>query len=119
MLGSGAEVRLLVILSFELDPYTLLGEELDDTPERLRMVREAVERATGEVRPVFETAGHQVSVAHRFGNPADEILQEVEEWKPDLVVLGRRGLSAPSRWLLGSVSDRVLHHAHAPVLVVS
>ena len=61
----------------------------------------------------------RVEVRHRFGNPADEILAEAQEREPDLIVVGRRGLSAPGRWLIGSVSDRVVRHAHAPVLVVS
>jgi len=119
LLPQGTEVRLIVVLSFELDPLTLLGEELEDTPERQRMVHQAVERAVAEPRQVFEEAGHRVTVTHRFGNPADEILSEVEEWRPELVVVGRRGLTAPGRWLLGSVSDRLVHHASVPVLVAS
>jgi nucleotide-binding universal stress UspA family protein len=119
LLPKGTEVRLIVVLSFELDPYTLLGEELEDTPERGRMVHQAVERAVAEPRRVFEGAGHGVTVTHRFGNPADEILNEVQEWNPDLIVVGRRGLTAPGRWLLGSVSDRLVHHAPTPVLVAS
>lgn len=113
-----ADIRLLVVLSFEIDPYTLLGEEFADTPERLRLVREAVERTTAEPRSVFEKAGHRVSATHTFGNTAEEILKEVTEWRADLVVMGRRGLSGASRWLMGSVSDRVVRHAHVPVLVV-
>lgn len=117
--GRAAEARLLVVLSFELDPYTLLGEELADAAERTRMVAQAVEEATARPRHVLEAAGRSVSVAHRFGNPADEILEEAEEWAPDLVVMGRRGLSGPARWLLGSVSERVMRHARVPVLIVS
>lgn len=113
----GGEVRLLVVLSFELDPYTLLGEELEDTPERLRVVSDTIERAVAQPRRIFEDAGCRVSVGHRFGNPADEILLVIEELGPDVVVMGRRGLAAPGRWLLGSVSDRVVHHTKAPVLV--
>jgi nucleotide-binding universal stress UspA family protein len=36
----------------------------------------------------------------------------------DHVVVGARGLNAGTRWLVGSVSDRVVHHAHCPVTVV-
>jgi nucleotide-binding universal stress UspA family protein len=117
--GRSVESRLLVVLSFELDPYTLLGEPLADAPEREAMVQQAVERAVTEPRRILEEAGHLVSVGHRFGGPAEEILGEIERLAPDLVVLGRRGLSGPARWLLGSVSDRVVRHARAPVLVVS
>ena len=117
--GRAVEARILTVLSFELDPYTLLGELTPETPERLDVMDRAVERATETPRLILEAAGHSVAVVHRFGNPADEILADVDEWGADLVVLGRRGLAAPSRWLLGSVSERVLRHAHVPVLVVS
>ena len=36
----------------------------------------------------------------------------------DLIVVGSRGLSAAGRFLLGSVSDGILHHVHCSVLVV-
>jgi nucleotide-binding universal stress UspA family protein len=112
-----ARVRVLTVLSFTMDPYTLLGEELADASERQRVGEEAVENATRGPREIFEEAGAHVEVAHRFGNPADEILEEIKGWGPDLVVIGRRGLSAPKRWILGSVSERVLRHAQVPVLV--
>lgn len=67
---------------------------------------------------MFTAAGHEVRVTHRFGNPADEIVGAIEEWDPDLVVVGRRGLSGVGRWVLGSVSDRIVHHSTPPVLVV-
>lgn len=116
---AGADVRLLVVLSFTLDPYTLLGEALEDTPERLNDARRAMEEAAKLASPIFERAGAHVTVRQRFGNPAEEILEEIAEWKPDLVVTGRRGLGTAQRWMLGSVSDRVTRHAKVPVLVVS
>jgi nucleotide-binding universal stress UspA family protein len=116
--GRRLEVGLLVVLSFELDPYTLLGESLEDTPERQRAESHAVESATSAPKGIFEAVGARVEVRHRFGNPADEILAEAHKREPDLIVVGRQGLSAPARWLIGSVSDRVVRHAHAPVLVV-
>ncbi len=117
--GERVEARVLTVLSFEMDPYTLLGEVTPETPERLDVLDRAVERATEAPRRILEEAGHRVAVVHRFGNPADEILADIDEWGPDLVVMGRRGLAAPSRWLLGSVSDRVLRHSHVAVLVGS
>ncbi len=52
------------------------------------------------------------------GDPADTICRVAEEGAFDLVVIGSRGLSAVRRFLVGSVSDRVVHHAPCPVLVV-
>jgi nucleotide-binding universal stress UspA family protein len=116
--GRRAEVELLMVLSFELDPYTLLGEPVEETLETQRAEHHAIEAATAAPRRILESAGARVEIRHRFGNPADEILAEAQEREPDLIVVGRQGLSPPARWLIGSVSDRVVRHAHAPVLVV-
>jgi nucleotide-binding universal stress UspA family protein len=58
-----------------------------------------------------------VSTALRDGHAADEILNEAAEWRPDVIVVGARGLGMFSRALLGSVSDRIVKHAQCSVLV--
>jgi nucleotide-binding universal stress UspA family protein len=52
------------------------------------------------------------------GRPADTILATAERLGVNLIVMGARGLNLGGRWLLGSVSDRVLQHAGRPVTVV-
>ena len=52
------------------------------------------------------------------GDPVDGVVQFVHKNPPDLIVVGSRGLSAAGRFLLGSVSDGILHHTHTSVLVV-
>jgi nucleotide-binding universal stress UspA family protein len=52
------------------------------------------------------------------GSPAEAVCQQAEERGADLVLVGSRGLSTMGRWLLGSVSDRIIHHCKKPVLVV-
>ena len=66
---------------------------------------------------MLERAGYEVSIAHRFGNAGDDIVGEIADWHPDLVVIGKRGLRGVQRWL-GSVSERVIHRANVPLLVV-
>lgn len=63
-------------------------------------------------------AGFQVQEAARLGKPADEILTVAKQHKIDLIVTGAKGLGAIGRTLLGSVSTRVVQHAHCSVLVV-
>lgn len=60
----------------------------------------------------------QVDTKLRKGNPADEILKEAKEGEYDLIIIGSRGLGTFSKTILGSVSNKVLHHAKTNVLVV-
>ncbi len=54
----------------------------------------------------------------RNGNAVDEILRVAKKIKADLIVLGSHGMSLAERFLLGSVSDRVLEYARCSVLIV-
>jgi nucleotide-binding universal stress UspA family protein len=53
-----------------------------------------------------------------IGDPAEEIVKTTQDFDTDLVVVGARGLGGVARVLLGSVSEKVLHHARCPVLIV-
>jgi nucleotide-binding universal stress UspA family protein len=53
-----------------------------------------------------------------LGNPAEEIMKAASKQHADLIVMGAKGLGAIARFLLGSVSTRVVQHANCSVLVV-
>ena len=74
---------------------------------------EAVRRAAAS-----EGRLHVVS-AYRPGEPADVILDVAEEQGADLVVVGNRGMTGARRFLLGSVPNKVAHHAMCDVLIAS
>ena len=63
-------------------------------------------------------AGLDVDVAVLEGPPADAILRVADVRQCDLIVMGNRGYGELASLLLGSVSHRVLAHAHVPVLIV-
>ena len=52
------------------------------------------------------------------GRPHVEIPQYAETNEVDLIVMSTRGQSGLSRWLMGSVADRVVRGANVPVLLV-
>lgn len=62
--------------------------------------------------------GLPVEARLRQGVPAEELLRAAADEKADLMVLGSRGLSQVRAFLLGSVSDKVSHHAKCPTLIV-
>lgn len=123
-----ASVRLLTVVSTEVarqpmgSPDRLGDGGRDGWPEgpedMADRMQQAAERAVSESRAILEDAGQATMTSVRIGYAPDEILAEILEWHPDLVVVGRRGRSRPSSLLLGSVSDFLLRHSSQPVLVV-
>lgn len=77
-----------------------------------------LDRARDELKSLAKDAGVPVDTRVELGVPADVICELAERLSVDLIVIGARGLSPGTRWLMGSVSDRVVHHAPCPVLVV-
>jgi nucleotide-binding universal stress UspA family protein len=63
-------------------------------------------------------AGFTAEPVCQLGNPAEKIMKVASKHHADLIVMGAKGLSAIDRFLLGSVSTRVVQHANCSVLVV-
>jgi nucleotide-binding universal stress UspA family protein len=63
-------------------------------------------------------AGFTAEPLCQFGKPADEIMKAAASCRADLIVMGAKGLGAIARFLLGSVSTRVVQHGACSVLVV-
>lgn len=77
------------------------------------------ERITAHAKERAENAGaRNVTIHICAGDIADEILDVAEAEKAEILVLGRRGLGRMRETLLGSVSQKVLHHADCTVIVV-
>ena len=65
-----------------------------------------------------ELPAERVEQVIESGSPAETICAQADERDVDLIVLGSRGMGAVGRWLLGSVSDRVVHLSKRAVTVV-
>ena|SRR5688572_409420 len=52
------------------------------------------------------------------GEPAEVLVEAAKELEADLLVVGSKGMSSPSRFLLGSVPDKVSHHAPCDLVIV-
>ena len=67
---------------------------------------------------VAQTGVAAVETFARQGDPADAILDVAEEERCDLIVVGNKGMTGAKRFLLGSVPNRISHHAPCSVLIV-
>jgi nucleotide-binding universal stress UspA family protein len=87
--------------------------------DELNTVAEAAaKKAIEEVLAEIGDLALRTETLVRNGSPADEIIAAAEEIGATLIVLGSRGMGSVRSVLLGSVSERVLHNAYCPVLVV-
>ena len=71
------------------------------------------------VAPGIRKSGVSVRVITVNGKPHEEIVSCAEAEQVDLIVICTRGHSGLTRWLMGSVADRVVRGASVPVLLVS
>ena len=82
-----------------------------DEPERKR-------RVEGEIRNKLVGAGKEVEIAVRTGDPGHEIVDYAEEVSAGVILIPSHGRTGIARVLLGSVTERVVRHAHCPVMVI-
>jgi nucleotide-binding universal stress UspA family protein len=91
-----------------------LPADFDWMIHRRAEVDETLEHAAGAARAAGVTAR-----AHaREGDAADAILDVAEELAADLIVVGNKGMTGAKRFLLGSVPNRVSHHAPCAVMII-
>jgi nucleotide-binding universal stress UspA family protein len=83
-------------------------------PELKEAGKQVVERCAEKL----VKAGYRVDEVLRLGKPAEEIMKVASRKKADLIVTGAKGLGAIARFLLGSVSTKVVQHSSCSVLVV-
>jgi nucleotide-binding universal stress UspA family protein len=72
------------------------------------------EKAAHELGDACIPATHEV----RVGDPATEILKACHDLHCDMIAMTTHGRTGLSRWVLGSVTEKVLRHSEVPLLVV-
>jgi nucleotide-binding universal stress UspA family protein len=98
-----------------------LRAERRDAPEDLQWAinpRQEVEVSLTDAADMAREAGVNVSIHAREGDAADAILDVAEETNAGLVIVGNKGMTGAKRFLLGSVPDKISHHAPCSVLIV-
>lgn len=121
-LAVGLRARLNVVSAYEpLSEPRLRGET---TPARgeaewATNVHEEVVALLERARAEAVSGGvAEVETFARVGDAADAIVDVAEEQRCDLIVVGNKGMTGAKRFLLGSVPNKVSHHAPCSVLIV-
>jgi nucleotide-binding universal stress UspA family protein len=115
----GANIHL--VSAYEPVPEGRLREERQEVPEDLQWMvnpREDVSSTLEEAAEQMKEAGIDVETHAREGDPADAILDVAEEKSADLIVVGNKGMTGAKRFLLGSVPNKVSHHAPCSVMII-
>jgi nucleotide-binding universal stress UspA family protein len=66
----------------------------------------------------YEDLGLKIEVKETAGDPPVEIIEEAEKGDYDLIIMRTHGMNARKRFMLGSVTDKVVHHVKIPILVI-
>ncbi len=116
-----AGAKLSMVAAFEPVSRGRVREEKGEVPGDVAYalgpredVNVTLESATG----LAKQEGIEVEPHPRQGDPADAILDVAEEVGADLIVVGNKGMTGAKRFLLGSVPNKVSHHAPCSVCIV-
>jgi nucleotide-binding universal stress UspA family protein len=117
-----SSARLDIVSAFEPIPQQRIQSEASSAPGDVQYEispREDVNLILDNANGIAKKEGVEEIQTHaREGDPADAILDVAEEIKADLIVVGNKGMTGARRFLLGSVPNKVSHHAPCSVIIV-
>jgi len=76
------------------------------------------QRILAEVERNIDLTNVDHTTVEELGDPTSAILALCERERADLLIVGRRGAGVVERMVIGSVADRLAHHARCPLLIV-
>ncbi|HEY0516697.1 MAG TPA: universal stress protein [Solirubrobacteraceae bacterium] len=120
-LASNLGAKLQIVSAYEPVPAQRLAEERRQAPEDLQWTispREDIDVTLAAAAELAQQSDVAVETYARQGDPADAILDVAEEQGSDLVIVGNKGMTGAKRFLLGSVPNKVSHHAPCSVLII-
>jgi nucleotide-binding universal stress UspA family protein len=120
-LAKAVGARIHLVSAFEPVGNQRLREEQTQVPDDMNWMvhqREDVDATLRDAAEQIVESGVEADVFARQGDPADAILDVAEEQNADLIIVGNKGMTGAKRFLLGSVPNKVSHHAPCSVLII-
>ena len=116
-----SNAKLEIVSAYEPVPQSRLRDEESGVSGDISHTinpREDVELVLGNAAAEAKKENVDVITHPREGDPADAILDVAEENDADLVLVGNKGMTGARRFLLGSVPNKISHHAPCDVWIV-
>jgi nucleotide-binding universal stress UspA family protein len=113
---TGSTIRVLcVVQTYTPLPIPEGALDYEDVSESLLKEAQGIVDRT---KAKLGALGLMIESGVRRGDPRQEIVDEANDWRADLIVVGSQGRKGVQRWLLGSVAEHVVRHASCSVEVV-
>ncbi|MDW7669324.1 MAG: universal stress protein [Bacillota bacterium] len=106
------------ITIFHVDDSKVIINEFQYNPKAYEEILKSREIDNAKMIKSYEDLGLKIQVKETAGDPAVEIIEEAKKGDYDLIIMKTHGMKATKRFMLGSVTDKVVHHVSIPVLVV-
>jgi nucleotide-binding universal stress UspA family protein len=116
-LGCCVPEVVLVRVREPLDPTVMETLDAKIAAELDEAYREDAASYLDKIAEILKGKGIDAKAEVLAGNPAEEIIKYARSSGVDLIIMSTHGRSGISRWVLGSVADRVIRHSSVPVLI--
>jgi nucleotide-binding universal stress UspA family protein len=116
-----AGAQLSIVSAYAPLPERKVKDEQRDAPPDVQYEigpREDVNLVLEAAAAAARKDGIEVQTHPVEADPAEAILDVAEKTKADLIVVGNKGMTGARRFLLGSVPNKVSHHAPCSVIIV-
>jgi nucleotide-binding universal stress UspA family protein len=121
-LAAKINARVEIVTAFSRDARTdRMAKDRAGAPDDVKHCTEPISYAEEHLNKARETvasAGVDAIEVHSVdGDPAEAIISVAEKVDADLIVVGNKGMTGGKRFLLGSVPNKVSHHAPCAVMI--
>lgn len=112
---SSSDITLLTV-ACSVEPFA--RDEMANPTEAINACRNFFRENMEKAKAIFDQEGVKVNTIMATGNPAEVIINTAKDGGFEKIIMGRRGLSTLTGWVLGSVSAKVIANVDVPVTLV-
>ena len=120
-LAGAFRAKLTIVTAFSPEPDRTARVQADVPTDLQWQVTDsaaASERADAARGIAREEGAGEVAIYVEAGDPADVVIETADLRGADVIVVGSKGMMSPTRFLVGSVPNKISHHAPCDVIIV-